>query len=132
MKLTRHQIREIALQALFAVSSNSDIDGMTVVDQLLKEKHVSVCPEYLSYLVNGVLDHQNELDHLISLKLNSNWTLNRLNKVDLIILRLGLFEIKYCERIPNKVALNEALQLSKDFSDEKQRKFINGVLSNFI
>lgn len=132
MKLTRHQIREIALQSLFAVSSNADTDGETIVDHLLKERHVSECPEYLSFLVNGVLAHQDELDDLISKKLNAKWTLSRLNKIDLIILRLGLFEIKYCEDTPNKVALNEALQLSKDFSDEEERKFINGVLSNFI
>lgn len=132
MSITRHQIREVAFQTLFAVNSNPDTDAMTVADSLLEERHVSQRPEYLTQLVQGVLDHQSELDELISSKLNSKWTLSRLNKTDLIILRLGLFEIRYCEDTPNKVALNEALQLAKEFSDEKERGFINGVLSNFI
>lgn len=132
MSITRHQIREVAFQTLFAVNSNPDTDAMTVADSLLEERHVSQRPEYLTKLVQGVLDHQSELDEMISSKLSSKWTLSRLNKTDLIILRLGLFEIQHCEDTPNKVALNEALQLAKEFSDEKERGFINGVLSNFI
>ena len=132
MSITRHQIREVALQALFAVNSNPDTDIMAVVDNLLEEKHVSKCPDYLRELVQGVLSHQAELDDEIASKLNSKWTLSRLPKTDLVILRLGLYEIQNCDEIPNKVALNEALQLAKEFSDEKQRGFINGVLSNFI
>lgn len=132
MSITRHQIREVAFQVLFAVNSNPDTDVMTVVDNLLEEKHVSKCPDYLRELVQGVLGHQAELDDEIASKLNSKWTLSRLPKTDLIILRLGLYEIQNCDEVPNKVALNEALQLAKEFSDEKQRGFINGVLSNFI
>ena len=132
MSITRHQIREVAFQTLFAVNSNPDTDIMAVVDNLLEEKHVSKCPDYLRELVQGVLSHQAELDDEIASKLSSKWTLSRLPKTDLIILRLGLYEIQNCDEIPNKVALNEALQLAKEFSDEKQRGFINGVLSNFI
>ena len=132
MSITRHQIREVAFQTLFAVNSNPDTDIMAVVDNLLEEKPVSKCPDYLRELVQGVLSHQAELDDEIASKLNSKWTLSRLPKTDLIILRLGLYEIQNCDEIPNKVALNEALQLAKEFSDEKQRGFINGVLSNFI
>lgn len=132
MSITRHQIREIAFQTLFAINSNSDTDANVVIDSLLEEKQLSQRPEYLMTLVNGVLEHQNQLDDLISSKLDAKWTLSRLNKIDLIILRLSLFEIKYVQDVPGKVALNEALQLAKEFSDEKERGFINGVLSNFI
>lgn len=132
MSITRHQIREIAFQTLFAINSNSDTDANVVIDSLLEEKHLSQRPEYLMTLVDGVLEHQDQLDDLISAKLDAKWTLSRLNKIDLIILRLSLFEIKYVEDVPGKVALNEALQLAKEFSDEKERGFINGVLSNFI
>lgn len=132
MSVTRHQIREIAFQVLFAINSNPEVEVSTVEKAVLEEKKLTQNPEYLDELVDGVLAHQEELDKLISSKLSAKWTLSRLNKVDLIILRLGLYEIKYVENIPGKVALNEALQLAKEFSDEKERKFINGVLSNFI
>ena len=132
MSITRHQVREIAFQTLFAINSNPDANVQTVIDSLLGEKHVTKQPEYLATLVDGVLAKQADLDEMISSKLNAKWTLSRLSKTDLIILRLGLYEIKYVNDIPAKVALNEALQLANEFSDEKERSFINGVLSNFI
>lgn len=132
MSITRHQVREIAFQTLFAINSNPDANVQTVIDSLLEEKHVTKQPEYLATLVDGVLAKQADLDEMISSKLNAKWTLSRLSKTDLIILRLGLYEIKYVNDIPAKVALNEALQLANEFSDEKERSFINGVLSNFI
>ncbi|MGX5377120.1 transcription antitermination factor NusB [Ligilactobacillus sp. LYQ135] len=132
MSITRHQVREIAFQTLFAINSNPDANVQTVIDSLLEERHVTKQPEYLATLVDGVLARQADLDEMISSKLNAKWTLSRLSKTDLIILRLGLYEIKYVNDIPAKVALNEALQLANEFSDEKERSFINGVLSNFI
>ena len=58
--------------------------------------------------------------------------ISRLNKTDLILMRIAVYEIKFVEEVPNKVSLNEALELSKEFSDETSRRFINGVLSNLI
>ena len=64
--------------------------------------------------------------------LSSNWTLARLNKTDLLVLRLAIYEMLYVDDVPAKVALDEALQLAKEFSDDKSRRFINGVLSNLL
>ena len=132
MSVTRHQIREMAFQILFALNSNPDTDVQTIVDSLLSENHISQEPTYFKSLIEGVVTHQSVLDELISSKLTSKWNFSRLNKTDLIILRLSLYEIKFENDIPNKVALNEALQLAKEFSGEKDRIFINGILSNFI
>ena len=60
------------------------------------------------------------------------WTLQRLSKVDLMILRLAVYEILHEDDVPNRVALNEALELAKTYSDDSSRKFINGVLSVII
>ncbi len=83
-------------------------------------------------LVEGVLTHQSELDAKIDQYLSSNWTLARLNKTDLLVLRLAIYEMLYVDDVPAKVALDEALQLAKEFSDDKSRRFINGVLSNLL
>ena len=61
--------------------------------------------------------------------MSANWTLARLNRIDLLILRLAMYEMLYVDDVPAKVALDEALQLAKEFSDDKSRRFINGVLS---
>ena len=55
-----------------------------------------------------------------------------MNKTDLLVLRLAIYEMLYVDDVPAKVALDEALQLAKEFSDDKSRRFINGVLSNLL
>lgn len=131
MELTRHKIREVAFQTLFALASEPDADRMTIYRSLIKLRDDEQAPEYLDSLVSGVVDHQDELDEQISAHLAKGWTLQRLAKPDLIILRLALYELQYEENMPKAVAINEALQLAKSFSDDRSRKFINGVLSNF-
>lgn len=131
MELTRHKIREVAFQTLFALASEPDADRMTIYRSLIKLRDDEQAPEYLNSLVSGVVDHQDELDEQISAHLAKGWTLQRLAKPDLIILRLALYELQYEDNMPKAVAINEALQLAKSFSDDRSRKFINGVLSNF-
>lgn len=133
MSLTRHKIREIAFQTLFALNSNIDADPIEVEKQVLSESNPKEdVPEYLTTLVKGVLDNQSEIDGIISSYLKKGWSLPRLNKTDLLILRVAVYEIKYVDDVPSKVALNEALQLAKEFSDEKSKRFINGILANLV
>lgn len=131
MKLTRHKIREVAFQTLFALASEPDADRETIYRSLIKLDDDEQVPAYLNFLVSGVVDHQDELDQEISEHLAAGWTLQRLAKADLIILRLALFELQHESDLPQAVAIDEALQLAKTFSDDRSRKFINGVLSNF-
>lgn len=133
MGLNRHDLRKVAFQTLFAMDSNPDANKMDIFDQLLNfSERELVVPEYLNTLVDGVLDNMQEIDLEISKFLKKGWTVARLNKADLYILRLAIYEIKYVESVPNVVALNEALQLAKDFTDESSRKFINGILQNLV
>ena len=131
MKLTRHKIREVAFQTLFALASEPDADRETIYRSLIELNDGEQVPEYLDFLVICTFEHQDELDKEISDHLASGWTLQRLAKSDLIILRLALFELQYENELPQAVAIDEALQLSNTFSDDRSRKFINGVLSNF-
>lgn len=132
--LTRHQIRERAFQALFAINANPDANHETLYEQLLvddSETPVEV-PEYLRELVDGVLEQRVELDNQIGQYLMSGWTLSRIAKADLIILRIAFYEMNHQDDIPRRAVVNEALELAKEFSDDKSRRFINGVLSNEI
>ena len=88
-------------------------------------------PTFLLNLVMGVEQSKSELDEKISHYLKEGWTLGRLTLVEKNILRLGLFEMTEFDT-PQLVALNEAIELSKNFSNEKSSKFINGILSKFI
>ena len=133
MTTTRHMVRQGAFQVLFALQSNLDADPDTVCQQIaVDEFDLEIVPEYMRTLVQGVLIHQSEIDALLAEHLSSKWSLDRLNKTDFLILRLATYEIKFESETPDKVALNEALELAKAFSDDKSRRFINGVLSNLL
>lgn len=130
MSLTRHAIREEAFQVLFALQTNPEADLDTVYQSIPHHDDQEI-PAYVKQVVTGVSDHQETLDHQISAVLASGWTINRLAKADLIILRLALYEMQYVDTVPTAVAINEALELAKTFSNDKSRKFINGALGKF-
>ena len=129
MEISRHAIRECAFQTLFALASDPEIDREAIYEECLGLKPDEEVPAYLPELVNGALAHQDELDAQIESKLAPGWTLSRLARPDLVILRLALYELEYTQ-VPNAVAINEALRLAHDFSDEKSYRFINGVLGS--
>ena len=81
--------------------------------------------------MDGILEKQNVLDAALSEHLAKGWTFSRLTTVEQALLRLGAYEILFTET-PDLVAIDESIELAKDFSDEKSSKFINGMLTNLI
>ncbi|KRM77372.1 transcription antitermination factor NusB [Secundilactobacillus collinoides] len=133
-ELNRHDIRIRAFQTLFALNANPEADKQVLYQQLLTDdgKLELKVPAYLDELVSGVLDNQAALDEKIKQYLMQGWTLSRIAKTDLVILRLAFFEMDNEPDIPKRVALNEALELAKQFSDDRSRRFINGVLAHEV
>ncbi|MGX4686750.1 transcription antitermination factor NusB [Vagococcus sp. JNUCC 83] len=136
--LTRHQLREVAFQTIFSMMYQEDavaIDSIFYTLSLMDEKSELeedlVIPTYLEVVVSGINEKQDVLDETIEKHLKG-WKLNRLAKSDLIILRLAIFEMLYLTDVPNKVSLNEALELAKTYSDDESKRFINGVLSSVL
>lgn len=126
--LTRHESRQAAFQILFALEKdpqNNNIDRL--YDIVLEGKDFD---DYLPRLVNGILGNKIDLDAQISEYLAAGWSIARINKADLVILRLAIYELSQ-QLVPYKVAIDEALILAKTFADEDDRKFVNGVLKNF-
>ncbi|MFB9770579.1 transcription antitermination factor NusB [Lactiplantibacillus modestisalitolerans] len=134
MSLTRHEIREKAFQALFALNANPDADENQLFQQLLNPAGTAELeiPAYLSTLVTGVREHQADLDTKIQTYLTRTWSLDRLAKTDLIILRIAFYELAFVDDVPAKVAVNEAIELAKAFSDDQSRKFVSGVLGKAV
>lgn len=136
-KLSRHEIRIKAMQVLFmqdfdeGLSKEQAISDVFDLDENLVSEN-SLTPAYLDQLVSGVVAHQAEIEAEIGKHLKSGWTVGRLSKVDRIVLSLAIFEIKYINEIPAKVAVNEAIELAKDFGEEQSSNFINGVLKQVI
>lgn len=132
--MNRKKSREIAMKILYQMNINKE-DYKSVkenLNEIIDEQELkNVDFEYIDTIVNGVIEKQAELDTKIEENLK-NWKLNRISKLNLCILRLSIFEILYLEDIPNKVSINEAVQLAKAYSEEKSHKFVNGVLARFL
>ncbi|MGM0419647.1 MAG: transcription antitermination factor NusB [Bacillota bacterium] len=130
-KLSRHEEREIALQFLYALDNRGRLEQDFEPQSeeyipWLKEDHQSEDDYYLA-LVRGVCHNLAEIDKLISEKAKG-WSLKRIAIVDRNILRIAIFEIKYNPRVPEAVAINEAVELAQEYCSDKSPSFINGIL----
>lgn len=131
---SRRDLRERAFQALMSLEYDGDIVEachFAYLHDKEEEEQVEL-PIFLLNLVNGVMQSKSELDDKITQYLKAGWTLDRLTLVEKNILRLGLYELLEYDETPQLVAVNEAIELAKKFSDEKSSKFINGILSQFV
>jgi transcription antitermination protein NusB len=126
---TRRKARILALQALYEVDSVAR-QPETVVERLLSETKLSVenC-NFVRELVLGTIKHRDEIDQHIK-KLAPAWPISQLALIDRNVLRLAIFEILFDNKVPVKVAVNEAVELAKSFGSESSAKFINGVLGS--
>ena len=123
----RRKAREIALQVLYSLNF-VNIDTQDALD-LFWGNFVApkAAKEFAAFLVQGTCEHKDELDKLIA-GCSDNWSLGRMSRVDINVLRLAVFEFLYCDDIPPKVTLNEAVDLGKTFGSENSGSFINGIL----
>ncbi len=123
----RSELREIIMKVLYQVyilkKGNLDYD----IKELIKEQ-LEIENDYVNTLVSGVIENQQEINTLAN-KYLKNWTMDRLNLVDQAILSIGIYELKYT-KTPSIVAINEAIELSKKYSDIEVTKMINGVLDS--
>lgn len=133
---SRRDLRERAFQALFSLEFGGEYlaaaEFAYTYDKTIEEDEDVQVPVFLLNLVKGVCDMQAELDQQIEAHLKTGWSLERLTLTDKALLRLGLYEVKYFEETPGRVAVNEIIEIAKKYSDETSAKFVNGLLSQFV
>lgn len=121
----RSELREIIMKVIYQINlldeANLDYD----VEKLIKEQ-LEIQNEFVDTSVEGIIKNKDRIYELAN-KYLSDWTMDRLNKVDQAIISLGIYELMYTD-VPSVVAINEAIELSKKYSDEAVTKMINGVL----
>ena len=131
--MKRRELREHIFQLLFRVEFNGQ-DEMEeqvslYVDDMKEEEIVEPKDEtYIEEKYKKIVEKLPEIDELLE-KYSKFWKLSRMNKVDLTILRLGVYEMKYDEDIPERVAINEAVELAKKFGGDESSAFVNAVLA---
>ena len=118
--------REAVVQTLYALDQGND-QAIEQFDELLKEKKIrNKKAEFAKELLKGVLEHKDEIDKIIKEHL-IDWDFDRLDKIDKQILRLGVYELKYTDT-PYQIVIDEAVKIAKNFSEDKAKSFINGIL----
>ena len=132
MKVNRHACREYALQTLYAWETRGKEDGLTLEKELeLLNKSFFSCTEeeleFIRLILDGVAAHEPLLKRTIQ-TFAPEWPLDKIAAIDRCILLIGSFELLFNEDVPDVVAINEAIELSKSFGDDTSPKFINGVL----
>ena len=124
-QLTRTELRKKIMTILYQINVYQKNKVSYQLEDVMKE-NCEIENEFVKEIVYGVLTYQNEIDALAN-KYLKNWTIDRLGNTDQAILRMGIYELKYTET-PPVVAINEAIQLAKDYSDDDVRKMINAAL----
>ena len=131
--MKRSAIRELAFQLIYSLEIQKPEDLEEQVELYLEcnEVEENEAKEYIKDAVIGIKDNIIEIQGLIGKNLKADWTLDRISKIDLSLLKLAIYEIKY-KKIPYKVAINECLELSKKYGEESSKNFVNGILASVV
>jgi N utilization substance protein B len=119
----RKKIMTILYQIFLYESDNVDYN----TEEVIKES-ISIENEFVNSIVYGVLEHRHDIDKIANKHLK-DWTIDRFGKTDQAILRMGIYELVYTDT-PEIVSINEAVELAKEYSDEKVKNMINAVLDS--
>lgn len=127
----RHAARKLALTSIFCwlFSEAEDDSNIKLSTELLEEENPDL--ELMHHIVDGVKKHRKDIDEIIQ-QCAPDWPLDKISKVDLVILRIAVFEVLFGAKVPEKVAIDEAVELAKEFGNDTSSKFVNGVLGTVV
>lgn len=131
--MKRSAIRELAFRLIYSleIQKAEDFEEQIKLYEECNEINEDEAKEYIKDVVNGIKTHNEEIKELIEKNLKADWKIERISKIDLSLLKLAIYEIKYKE-IPYKVAINEVLELAKKYGEETSKNFINGILASIV
>lgn len=130
--MQRSQMRELAFKLIYEieVQKNREEDGFDIFvenNEITDEKTI----DYLKDIENGIKEREDEINSLICKNLKANWSLNRISKINLSLIKLAIYEMLY-KKLPYKVAINEVIELAKRYADDSSPVFINGILASIV
>ena len=130
--MNRSQVRELAFKLLYQIEiqkevSDEDIELFFENNQINSEE----AKEYIEDVINGVAKESTDIIEEISKNLKQDWEVDRISKINLALLKLAIYEIKY-KKLPYKVVINEVVELAKKYGEETSHSFINGILASVV
>ena len=131
--MKRSAIRELTFRLIYSLEIQKAEDLEEQIELYLECNEVEddEAKEYIKDAIIGINKNINEIQGLIEKNLKADWKIDRISKIDLSLLKLAIYEIKY-NKIPYKVAINEGLELAKKYGEETSKNFINGILASVV
>ena len=131
-KQTRSEARVEAFKLIFESEVNSESPEYLIEVMLEEHPESDSNVDYIKTVYLGALAKKDEIDKMIEDSMTFGWKLERISKVALAVLRMAVFEILYIEDVPEKVAINEAVEIDKKYDEPDNSAFVNGILGGII
>lgn len=131
--MNRTAIREQTFKLIYSleIQKQEDLEEAIEIYEESNEITDEKAKAYITDAIFGIEKNKDEIIHQIEKNLKSDWRLERISKIDLAILKLAIYELKYTD-IPFKVAINEAVELAKKYGEDSSKNFVNGVLASVV
>ena len=131
--MNRSAMRENAFKLVYSLEIQQEENLEEQIDLFFESNSITdeETKKYIKDVILGIRKEENNIQNYIEQNLKSDWKLNRISKMDLSILKVAIYEIKY-NQIPYKVAINEAVELAKKYGEDKSKNFVNGILASIV
>ena len=131
--MNRSAIRENAFKLIYSLEIQKNENLEEQMDLFFESNDIKdvEAKKYIKTVVLGINENEEQILENIEKNLKEDWKLNRISKMDLSILKLAIYEIKFSD-VPYKVAINEAVELAKKYGEDKSKNFVNGILASVV
>lgn len=131
--MNRSAIREQAFKLIYSLEIQKHEDLQEQIDLYLESNSITdeSAQKYIKDAIYGINQNKKEILENIEKNLKEDWKIDRISRIDLSILKLAIFEIKYTD-IPFKVVINEAVELAKKYGEDSSKNFVNGILASIV
>lgn len=131
--MNRSESREEAFKLLFSLQIQKEYSLNEQILLFIESENINdeAAKKYIDETISGIFENNEQIEAYIKKNIKENWSISRISRVDLALLKLGIYEILY-SKLPYKVVVNEVVELAKKYGDDSSKSFVNGVLASII
>ena len=130
--MKRTEARELAFKLIYSLEIQKTMEEEQI-EIFFEENEITNNEEkeFIKTIFEGLINNKSEIEELIQNNLKEKWTIDRISKIDLAILKVAIYELIY-SKVPYKVVINEAVELAKKYGDDSSKSFVNGILASIV
>lgn len=131
--MNRSKAREAAFKLLYSLQIMSESNIEEQIELFIKDEEIDdkEAIKFITDIIEGTAQNNNDIEEQIKQNIKQDWTISRISKIDLTLLKLGIYEMIYA-KVPYKVVINEVVELAKMYGDDSSKSFVNGVFASIV